>query len=662
MSFSPFFTRFWVGKNSLVREGSGLSFCRLGFSTMKILKTDFENLLMGQLLMGRTLLLAAVYSGLFAISLWCGYLLRFDFVIPLAYQTEYLSALPVIILIKLLFLFLFGQFGVLLSYFRLPDLHRIGGSLLLASILLVQAWYIFPDWSVPPRSVLMADFIFSLLLLSSFRMSLRLYRERYIGDQKGLKKRKRVAIIGAGLTGANLAYDLLTRHTMGLRPVIFLDDDKNKWRHKVHGIPVVGSPDELESLKGRFALDGVIIAISTASARRILEITETAQALGLTTDIMPSVTELATGRVQASRVRPVEIEDLLGRDPVNLDTDDIRSLIQEKVVLVTGAGGSIGSELSRQIFNNNPSRLILVERSEAALYHIEMELRATGLTNGNLLALIGDVCDGFRMREIFERYKPDVVFHAAAHKHVPLMEYQPTEALKNNSFGTRQIALLASEFGVERFIFISTDKAINPTNVMGASKRLAEIFLQSYNQACEGKTRFMAVRFGNVLGSSGSVVPLFRKQIASGGPVTVTHPDVIRYFMTIPEAAGLVLQCATQAQGGEIFVLDMGKPIKIVDLARRMIQLSGYEPDADIEISFVGLRPGEKLFEELQHVGEKYSATHHQRILRFTGSPYPLDQVEQFLEKLTADMKNKDTDALKQEIQAFVPEYKPYLS
>jgi FlaA1/EpsC-like NDP-sugar epimerase len=629
---------------------------------MKFSLSQFIGTLFSQLMFGRTLVLGLIYSALLAVSLWIAYMLRFDFVIPVGYQTQYFVALPVVITLKLLMLFIFGQFGILLSYFRLPDLYRIGASLTVASFLLVQAWYVMPGIEVPPRSVLLADYIFSMFLLTSFRMSLRIYRERFQLDNKGLTKQKRVAIIGAGLTGANLAYDLLSRAGVGLRPVVFLDDDRKKWRHKIHGIQVLGSATDLESVKSRFALQGVIIAMSTASARRILEITEAAQSLGLSTDIMPSVTELATGKVRASRVRPVEIEDLLGREPVDLDTEDIRSLIQDKVVLVTGAGGSIGSELCRQIFSNNPQRLILVERCEGQLYNIEMEIRRGGLTNGNLLPLIGDVCDEPRMREILSRYHPHLIFHAAAHKHVPIMEHQPVEAIKNNTFGTRQLALLASEHGVERFIFISTDKAINPTNVMGASKRLAEIYIQSHQQSTKGKTRFMAVRFGNVLGSSGSVVPLFRRQIAEGGPVTVTHPDVIRYFMTIPEAAGLVLQCATQAAGGEIFVLDMGKPIKILDLARRMIQLSGFEPEKDIEISFTGLRPGEKLFEELQHVGEKYSPTHHPRILRFTGEPYPLEQVESFFDSIRSQMGQMDIDKLKLEIQSFVPEYTPYIS
>ena len=629
---------------------------------MKFSPLRFLISLTGQLFLGRTIALGLIYSGVFAVTLWAGFLLRFDFVIPPAYQSQFIEALPLVVLLKLLMLFIFGQFGILLSYFRLPDLTRIVVALTIASFFLVQAWYVLPQWSIPPRSVLLADYIFSIFFIAAFRMSLRIYRERTQLTTGPQGKQKRVAIIGAGLTGANLAYDLISRSHLGLRPVVFLDDDSKKWRHKIHGIPVIGGTADLDNLRKRFGISGVIIAMPSASAKRILEITEKAASLGLSTDIMPSLTELATGKVRASRIRPVEIEDLLGRDPVDLDTDDIRALIQEKVVLVTGAGGSIGSELCRQIFANNPKRLILLERCEGNMYTIEMAIRRSQFTNGNLLPLVGDVCDEERMRDIFQRYRPQVVFHAAAHKHVPMMEHQPVEALRNNTFGTRQLALLAEEFAVERFIFISTDKAINPTNVMGVTKRLAEIFLQSYSHSNGKKTRFMAVRFGNVLGSSGSVVPLFRRQIAEGGPVTVTHPEVIRYFMTIPEAAGLVLQCATQASGGEIFVLDMGKPIKILDLARRMIQLSGYEPDQDIEISFVGLRPGEKLFEELQHVGEKYTATHHPRILRFTGEPYPLDEVEQFLADLRQKMRRLDPDSLKTEIQGFVPEYTPYLS
>jgi FlaA1/EpsC-like NDP-sugar epimerase len=613
-----------------------------------------------QLLLGRTLLLCLIYGALFSVSLWVGYLLRFDFVIPAEYQTEYLAALPLVIGLKLVLLFLFGQFGVLLSYFRLPDLYRITGAISISSGLLVAAWYLFPEAAIPPRSILLADFIFSLFVVAGFRTSLRIYGERTGRQARTRGKDKRVAIIGAGRTGANLAYDLLSRAGVGLKPVIFLDDDSNKWQHQIHGIPVIGPPDDLSAVRSRFGVDGVIIAMSSAPARRILRITEQAQELGMSTDIMPSVAEWATGKVRASRIRPVEIEDLLGRDPVDLDTDDIRSLIQNKTVMVTGAGGSIGSELCRQIMLNGPKRLILLEQCEVQLYGIEMELRQSLGGGAGVLPLVADVCDTERMRDIFERYRPQLVFHAAAHKHVPIMEHQPVEALKNNTFGTRNVARLAGESGSERFILVSTDKAINPTNVMGVSKRLAEIYIQSLNESAEWPTRYMAVRFGNVLGSSGSVVPLFRKQIANGGPVTVTHPEVIRYFMTIPEASGLVLQCATQGAGGEIFVLDMGKPIKIVDLARRMIQLSGYEPEKDIEIEFIGLRPGEKLYEELQHDGEQYSSTHHPSILRFTGQPYSMDTVDAFFGEIGKDLCRCPADDLKRRIQGFVPEYVPY--
>lgn len=629
---------------------------------MRVRLVRFLGILTSQLKIGRTLFLICVYSGISAVSLWFAYLLRFDFVIPEAYQAQYLVSLPVVLSLKLLMLFLMGQFGILLSYFRLPDLYRIALALMVASVVLVQAWYLVETVTLPPRSVILADFIFSLFLITGFRMSLRVYRERYQKERDQLRKQKRVAVIGAGMTGSNLAYNLMSRASSGLRPVVFLDDDKAKWNHKVHGIPIIGSATDLETAKENFGIEGVIISMSSATAKRILEITEQANALGLTTDIVPSMAELASGTFRASRIRPVEIEDLLGREPVDLNTDKIRSMIQGKVVMVTGAGGSIGSELCRQIFSHNPSRLLMIERCEVQLYNIEMEVRQGGLSNGNLLGLIADVCDSERMDEILSRYSPDIIFHAAAHKHVPIMEHQPSEAIKNNTFGTMQLAKQASEHKVGRFVLVSTDKAINPTNVMGASKRLAEIFIQSMNQENSGSTRFMAVRFGNVLGSSGSVVPLFRKQISEGGPVTVTHPEVIRYFMTIPEASGLVLQCATLGAGGEIYVLDMGKPIKIVDLARRMIQLSGYEPERDIEISYIGLRPGEKLFEELQHVGEEYSPTSHSRILQFTGEPYPMADVEMFLGDLETRMSRMDIDKLKQEIQGFVPEYSPFLS
>jgi FlaA1/EpsC-like NDP-sugar epimerase len=350
----------------------------------------------------------------------------------------------------------------------------------------------------------------------------------------------------------------------------------------------------------------------------------------------------------------------LGREPVKLETENIRSILEDQVVMVTGAGGSIGSELCRQIAAFNPEKLLLVEQSEVQIFQIEQELIGLGY-DGAFVPLVADILDYPRMNSIFEQYRPQVVFHAAAHKHVPMMENSPGEAVKNNSLGTAQVAELALEYEVKRFVLISTDKAINPTSVMGATKRLAEIFLQSLGASQPSVTKFMAVRFGNVLGSSGSVVPIFNKQIAAGGPVRVTHPEVTRYFMTIPEAVGLVLQSAAQGEGGEIFVLDMGKPVKIVDLARQLIELSGLKPDVDIEIEFTGLRPGEKLYEELSHASEDCVPTDHPKIMRFISRPTPLGVVREQFRELTQTLHLAEPDQLKILLLKAVPEYKPHV-
>lgn len=618
--------------------------------------------LVRQLMFARSILLVLLYSLFFLLSLFLGYQLRFDFNIEPPFLAQFYNTVFWIIGLKLLLMFLFGQFGVLLSYFRLPDIYRLAGALGLSSLILIVAWYSVPEPSmIPPRSVILSDFVFSLFLIVAFRTSLRIARERYFNrDPERSARDKRVAIVGAGETGASIASNILSRPGSGLRPVVFLDDDQRKWRMQIHGIPVVDTPESLPFVKARYGVEGIIIAMPKAPAKRIREITEVAQKQALSVDIVPSFTELATGRVRASRVRPVEIQDLLGRDEVSLDTAQIRNLIEDKVVVVTGAGGSIGSELCLQIASRNPKRLILVEQCEVQLFHVESLLNEAGFS-GILLPLIADVLDQERMQQIFATYHPQIVFHAAAHKHVPIMERQPGEALKNNSLGTAALCELARQHKVERFIFISTDKAINPTNIMGASKRLAEIYLQSLFHANPDGTKFMAVRFGNVLGSSGSVIPVFRKQIANGGPVTVTHPEVTRYFMTIPEAVGLVLQCATQGQGGEIFVLDMGTPVKIIDLARQMIELSGFRPNEDIEIKFVGLRPGEKLYEELRHHNESHTETEHARIFRFTGAPYQLATVQTFFTQLRQQVDTEDRNTLKRAVQDFVPEYTPYL-
>jgi len=410
----------------------------------------------------------------------------------------------------------------------------------------------------------------------------------------------------------------------------------------------------------RLRITELLITLPQVNPKRVREIVDIGREIGARLQIVPSFTQLASGEVKIEQSRPVAIEDLLGRAPVNLDSDEIGRLLKDRVVLVTGAGGSIGSELCRQVLSHGPRMLAMIDQTEIALFEIEQELMKTD-QGSRLVPLIADVADEAAVRAAMARVRPEIIFHAAAHKHVPLMERQPGEAIKNNTLASAGLMAIASEFGVSRFVFISTDKAINPTSVMGCSKRLSEKALQA-RQVVEGnRTTFMAVRFGNVLGSSGSVIPTFKRQIAQGGPVTVTHPDMTRYFMTIPEAVGLVLQTATQGRGGEIFVLDMSQPVKIVDLARNMIELSGYRPDGDIEIRFTGLRPGEKLFEELRHTDETHEATEHARIFKLRASREDPHDVDLWLRELRIVAALEDPREIKVALKRLVPEYTPYL-
>jgi FlaA1/EpsC-like NDP-sugar epimerase len=609
----------------------------------------------------RFLILGTAYAFVFWISHLLSFALRFDFDVPEPQITQFhwgwIWELP----LRLAFLALFGQFAGLLSYFSIPDFRRIVMATGGASAVLFVLRFMPSEVPLPPRGVLLINFVLTTGGITLVRLGFRMLRERYV-KASGLAREhvRRVAIIGAGDVGANLARELLGRRGLGMQPVLFFDDDRGKWHSQVHGVEVVGSPELLRQPRPEWRIEEAIIAMPSATAKRVGEVVRILQESHLNFQTVPSLHQLASGKVRVSQLRPVEIQDLLGRDPVHLETQDIRQILGGKVVLVTGAGGSIGSELCRQIANFNPTQLLLVDQSEVQLFPIEQELIETG-HQGIVLPLIGDVLDAERMRYLFERFRPQVLFHAAAHKHVPMMESQPSEAVKNNTLGTVQMVDLAAEFKLERFVLISTDKAINPTNVMGASKRLAEIYLQAFAANNGGVTRFMAVRFGNVLGSSGSVIPTFKRQIAAGGPVSVTHPDVTRYFMTIPEATGLVLQSAAQGEGGEIFVLDMGQSVKIVDLARQLIELSGLRPDEDIEIKFTGLRPGEKLFEEITHGGENMVDTKHPKIMRFVCQPRELAEVRSHLDRLTARLHNTERNQLKLLIQEMVPEYKPYL-
>ena len=612
----------------------------------------------------RLLSLLTAYSLCLLVCHFLAWLIRFDFAIDDYYWNELLDTVWFVILVNLLYLALFRQFSGIISFFGVRDLIRLLVALLAASctIALLHLVDTPPFLEPPPRGVILIFFVLSFLGLAFMRLAFRLYREReaFQGDHRKWNA-KRVAIVGAGRVGGSLARDLFARKGLGLKPMFFFDDDQNKWNSRIHDVPVIGKPERMLDEKFRESIDEVIIALPGENRRRVQEVISVAQEIGVKCEKVPSIDELATGRVKVSQLRNIEIQDLLGRDPVALETDNIRKLIQGKTIAVTGAGGSIGSELCRQIAGFNPKRLLLIEQCEVQLFKIEQELVSLGY-GSSLAPLIADILDRDRMHSIFQRFKPDGVFHAAAHKHVPMMEHQPGEAFKNNSMGTGIVSEMAEAAGVDFFLMISTDKAINPTSVMGATKRMGEIYIQALNATQPEGTKFLAVRFGNVLGSSGSVVPIFEKQIEAGGPVKVTHPDVTRYFMTIPEAVGLVLQSAVHAHGGEIFVLDMGEPVKIVDLARQLIELHGQKPEVDIEIEFTGLRPGEKLFEEIAHGEENLVATDHSKIMRFICEPENLEDVKQALQDINRKLYILEHDQFKQRLQEAIPEYRPYLT
>jgi FlaA1/EpsC-like NDP-sugar epimerase len=602
------------------------------------------------------------YAAALAASLWLGYQVRFNFAVPAETVGTFLPVFAWVIVFKLLCLWLCRQFDAFLGYFSLQDFSRLSWVVLATSLVVFAVSSQLGSDFAPPRGVILADFSFSLLALTAVRLAFRQTGAHNEVPRPGptRQRARRAGIIGAGLVGTALAQEFATRPDLGLQAVAFFDDDRMKWGKRVHNVPVVGAPETLLNDQMDLELEEVIIAMPSAPARRVAEIARTLERLRIKFSSVPSIYELTTGQAKVSQLRSVDAKDLLGREQVRLATEDIRDLLQDRVVMVTGAGGSIGGELCRQIASYSPRLLLLVEQSEVQLFQIEQELIGSGFGK-RLVPLAANVQDESRLEQIFRQYQPETVFHAAAHKHVPLMELQPGEAFKNNALGTLRVAEMCLRHRTGRFVLISSDKAINPTSVMGATKRLAEMCVQSLYARNPSATHFMAVRFGNVLGSSGSVVPIFSKQIAAGGPVKVTHPDMMRYFMTIPEAVGLVLQSAALGSGGEIFMLDMGKPVRIVDLARQLIELSGFVPGQDIRIEFTGLRPGEKLFEELNYGSEKISATRHPKITRLVCQPPPFEQVLAFLLNLAPQVDHLGPDEVKRRLQRAVPEYRPQL-
>jgi len=596
--------------------------------------------------------------GVAALAWICAYWLRFNLDIPPDFVASMFASLPFVVVVQGAIFYAFGLYRGLWRFASVPDLKRIlmaGGVAALATpAVLVMTKHLV----LVPRSVLLFDPILLLVVMGGVRFAYRAWKDgHFYLNRTGISQP--VLVLGAGKAAATLLRELGRNHAWQV--VGLLDDDPTTLGRQINGVKIYGTLDKVAEQARRAEVRHAIIAMPEATPAERRRAAELAVDAGLSVLTVPSFDDLLSGRVSISSIRNVELEDLLGRDQVQLDDEGLHRLLTNKTVLVTGAGGSIGSELCRQINRFKPRLLVFYEMSEYALYAMEQEFSRT---NGScpIACVIGDVKDQAMLEAVFARHQPDVVFHAAAYKHVPLMENENAwEAVRNNVLGTLNVARAAIAHGVVEFVMISTDKAVNPTNVMGASKRLAEMVCQAV-QSQATATRFVMVRFGNVLGSSGSVIPIFNKQIAFGGPVKVTHPDVTRYFMTLPEAAGLVLQSAAQGSGGEIFVLDMGRPVKIVDLARQMIELSGLKPEEDIAIEFVGLRPGEKLFEELSYQGENISPTQHPKIMRFVSQPRSMEEVRETLTQLTREMHQAEANQLKMMLKKAVPEYQPYLS
>lgn len=554
-----------------------------------------------------------------------------------------------------MFFFMFGLYRSLWRYSSLPELYQIIKAVTFSTIAIWTIIIPFP-FVVIPRSVGIMTWLLNIVFISGTRFAFRLRRE-ILSKSDLSKDKRRILIVGAGNAGAMIAREMQLNPEAGLEPVAFLDDAQDKIGRSLHGLPVIGSISDVKIGVEQQHPDEILIAIPSVTKTRMREIVAIVRETGLPVRTLPNLLDLTGPKVSIQQIREVKIEDLLGREPVKVDLESIANYLKGERVLVTGAGGSIGSELCRQIAGFRPAALLLLGRGENSIYEIDQELSASNRVPINKIPIIADVRDRAKMERIFRDFRPTVVFHAAAHKHVPLMEDAPDEAVKNNVFGTKNVAELSDLYDVKRFVLISTDKAVNPTSVMGATKRIAEIIVQ--NLARTSRTKFCAVRFGNVLGSRGSVVPLFKRQIQRGGPITITHPEMRRFFMTIPEAVHLVIQAGSMGKGGEIFILDMGEPVRILDLAKDLILLSGLEPEKDIAIKFSGVRPGEKLYEELMTAEEGADLTKHKRI--FVGKPNGVnwDRLPNDLDQLWKSAMGLDSEQIIKMIQRIVPQFTP---
>lgn len=602
----------------------------------------------------RVYLMAIIDAVLVLVSSVFALLVRFEFEYNWQfsrYMVRLRHILPIFIVIALFIFYIMKLYNTMWSKASIREAFFIFISCFVTTILAFAASYVLNI--ILPRSFYLLFLIFLYSLEMVFRFSYRISR---ILKRKLDTSNINVMIVGAGDAGATLLNEIKTSEHSFAKVVCFIDDSEFKIGKNLNGVNIVGNRYDILKMAEKYRVDEIYIALPTASGLDKKEIIDLAKETKCKIKMLPGIYQLMNGEVSISKLRDIDIEDLLGREPVKINTDEILGYVENKKVLVTGAGGSIGSELCRQIATHNPKELIMIDIYENSIYEIQLELKSKHKSL-KLITLIASVRDYDTIDEIFNKYKPEIVFHAAAHKHVPLMEDSPKEAVKNNCLGTLNIAKASDKYNVLKFILISTDKAVNPTSVMGTTKRICEMIVQYFAKI--SKTNFAAVRFGNVLGSNGSVVPLFKKQIEEGGPVTVTDPEIIRYFMTIPEAVALVLQAGAYAKGGEIFVLDMGEPVKIVDMARNLIKLSGYEPDVDIKIEFVGLRPGEKLYEELLMDEEGMKSTDNKRI--FIGHPINIDydNFNKDLDELIDTAKSdEDIDVIKHKLKQLVPTYK----
>ncbi len=603
-------------------------------------------------------------------SLYAAHLIRFDLDVAGRQLSLFFQTLPVVIIIKLALFYFFDLYHGMWRYTSIADLVNIIKASFCSTLVIVFILLLANRFKGYSRSVFVIDLLLTIILISGFRVAVRFYFE---GINEGLSpgtvlknvlgrfvyepgEQKRLLIIGGGDCGEKMFREIRDNARLKYRVVGFIDDSI-KIGKKIHGIPVRGPVDQLPAIAEKLKAKEILIAVPSAHGEQMRRIVKYCKQTGLVYKTVPSMGELIDGRVTYNSIREVAYSDLLGRERVRLDNERIGAYLQDQCVMVTGAGGSIGSELCRQICRYRPRTLVLFERGENLLYHIEMELK-NNFRFTEIVPLLADIQDPGQVEEAFAGHGPQIVFHAAAYKHVPMLEGQPWSPVKNNILGTANLAEFAKKYGVEHFVFVSTDKAVRPANIMGVSKRVAEMLIQNQNGCGHVQSpRFVSVRFGNVLGSEGSVVPLFKRQIERGGPVTVTHPDVTRYFMMIPEACQLILQAGGMGQGGEIFILDMGRPIRIVDMARDLIRLSGFEPDKDIRIEYTGLRPGEKLYEELITEGEGILPTDHEKIMVIRGADCDLENLQEKIDALAEAAAAQDAEKIRALFKQIVPEY-----